>query len=259
MVLLKLLSDPEKVKAIKEMPLPTSKVELQRFLGMINYLGKFLPNLAEETSPLRLLLKKDNEFMMDEPQVDSVDRLKRLVTTAPVLGYFNSHLPTRIRTDSSSEGLGAMIEQSIDGNWFPVAYASRSLTSAEKNYAQIEKETLSIVFGCERFREYVYGRKFTVCNDHLPLKSIFSKTLTSCPPRIQRFLLRLQHYDFQFEYIPGSKLVVADTLSRAALSNKQGFDNDNEIVHHVSSVISNIPISQRKLSLTKEFCFDNDR
>ena len=175
-------SDPDKVRAITDMNMPSSKVELQRFLGMINYLGKFVKNLAKETAPLRLLLKKENEFVMDKPQVEAVKRLKDIVTSTPVLKYYDPSNPIRIRTDSSSEGLGAMLEQEMNGEWYPVAFASRSLTNAEKNYAQIEKETLSILYGCEHFYEYVYGMKFIVQNDHMPLKSIFSKALSQCPP-----------------------------------------------------------------------------
>ena len=144
---------------------------------MVNYLGKFLPNLAEETAPLRILLKKENMFVMDKPQIEATKRLKDLLTSTPVLKFYNPNSATRI---------------------------------------QIEKEILSVLFGCERSHEYVYGKTFTAPNDHMPLKSIFSKSLSQCPPRIQRFLLSLQRYEFDFEYIPGRALVVADTLSRAA-------------------------------------------
>ena len=98
-----------------------------------------------------------------------------------------------------------------------MAYASRSLSSSEKNYCQLERECLSIVFATERFNQYIFGQSFLVENDHQPLKSIFTKAINRAPPRIQRFLLRLQRYDFSMNYKPGKEIKVADTLSRAHL------------------------------------------
>ena len=239
--------DPKKIEAITAMPVPTTKVELQRFLGMVNYLGKFIPNLSDETAPLRALLRNETEFLMQKPQLDSFEKLKRLISSVPVLQFFNPNLPTRIRTDSSSVGLGAMLEQCVNGSWHPIAFASRALDKSEQNYAQIERETLSVVFGCERFHEYLYGRSFVAQNDHQPLKAVFSKSIVQCPPRIQRFFLRLQKYDFQFEYSPGKTMKVADALSRASLDRTPEIDPD-EMAHHVHSIINQIPVSETKLS-----------
>ena len=102
-------------------------------------------------------------------------------------------------------------------NGQPVAYASRSLTSAESNYAQIEKELLAILFGVEKFESFVYGKRFKVETDHKPLESILSKSLLNAPKRLQRMMLRLQNFDFEVEYKKGALLHVADTLSRAYL------------------------------------------
>ena len=110
------------------------------------------------------------------------DRLKTLISTIPVLQCYNPNLPTRLRSDSSRIGLGAMIEQEGEEEWHPVAFSSRALHTSEQNYAQIKRETLSVVFGCERFHEYVYGREFIIQNDHKPLKSIFFKSIIQCPP-----------------------------------------------------------------------------
>ena len=104
---------------------------------MINYLGKFLPNLAEETAPLRILLRKENEFVMKKPQTDAVESLQKKLTSTPVLKFYNPEAPIKIRSDSSSERLGAMLQQHIDNEWHPIAFASRSLTKAEQNYAHI--------------------------------------------------------------------------------------------------------------------------
>ena len=171
--------DPSKTEAITKMPLPRSVNDLQRFLGMINYLGKFIPNLAEHATPLRNLLKKNVVFKLQKPQFDAIEKLKTLVT-APCLKIFDSNLPTRLKTDASSVGLGAFLEQNYgtvsNEKWHPIGYSSRALRDYEKRYAQIEKETLSIVFGVERFHEYLYGHRFIVINDHKPLKSIFNRS-----------------------------------------------------------------------------------
>ena len=112
-----------------------------------------------------------------------------------------------------------------------MAYASRSLTSSEQNYCQLEKETLSIVFAFTKFHEYVYGKKIYVYNDHLPQRSIFKKSIAKAPARIQRFMLRLQRYDLEMHYIKGSLLTIPDTISRSSLKR------DNRIV---------VPASMRK-------------
>ena len=124
---------------------------------MITYLGKFIPNLAEVTSPLRTLLKKEVEFKLEKTPLDSIGKLKLLVTNAPCLKIFNPNLQTRLKIDASSEGLGALLEQNHGTLTYPkcnpVGYASQSLRDYKKRYAQIEKETLSIVFGVERFHD----------------------------------------------------------------------------------------------------------
>ena len=102
--------DPSKTDAITKMSVPQSLTELQRFLGMVNYLSKFIPNLAEVTAPLRVLLKKDVVFKLQKFQLDVIEKLKTLITSAPILKSFDSNLPTRLKTDASSEGLGALLE-----------------------------------------------------------------------------------------------------------------------------------------------------
>ena len=247
--------DPEKIKAIVDMNVPKAVNELQRFLGMINYVGKFIPNLAEIAAPLRSLLKKENEFLFQKPQIDAFEKLKAVITSPPILKFFNPNQPARVRCDASENGLGALLEQ-FDKNWHPVAYASRSCTPTEKAYASIEREALSILFGCKRFHEYIYGRKFTVFNDHKPLQVIFKKQITECPPRIQRFLYQLQKYDFVLEYSPGKTMVVSDTLSRAPIQDNRGEIDPNDMIHHINSVIRDIPISEERL---KQFREESDK
>ena len=238
--------DPRKIDAILNMPEPNNVKELQRFLGMITYLGKFIPKLSDETAPLRTLLEKDVIWTFDEPQRKAVQKLKELVTSSPVLQYYNPNVPTRVSSDASKLGLGAVLEQQHNEEWHPIAFASRSLSSAEQNYCPLERETLSIVFACERFTEYIYGLSFDVFNDHKLLKSIFTKPLYRAPARIQRFLLRLQQFDFKLHYKQGSKMFVSDALSRAALSDSTPEIPIVELNAFVDSVIPNLPMSDKR-------------
>ena len=189
---------------------------------------------------------------LQQPQLDAIQELKRLITSPPCLKFYDPNLPTRLNLDASADGLGALLEQNHGSDdspqWFPIAYASRALLPYERNYAQIEKEALSIVFGTERFHEYLYGHHFTVFNDHQPLKSIFSKSITQCPPRIQRFFMKLQKYDFDLEYSPGKTMVVSDALSRAYLNNQSTEIDQPDLIHCIQFTFDNLPISDARLT-----------
>ena len=218
---------------------------------MVNYVGKFIPNLAKHTTPLRNLLKKDVVFKLQKPQLDAIENLKTLVISAPSLRNFNSKLSTRLKTDASSVGLGAFLEQNYgtvkNEKWHPIVYSSRALRDYERRYAQIQKGTLSIVFGVKRFHEYFYGRRFIVINDHKPLKSIFNRSIISCPPRIQKLFLRLPKYNFELQYLPGKDMLVSDTLSRSQLSCSEPEFTEDSLIHHAHFVLSNLPISEARL------------
>ena len=223
---------------------------------MVNYLEKFIPNLAEHTTPLRNLLKRDVVFELQKLQLDAIDNLKTLVTSAPCRKIFDSKLPTRLKTDAISVGLRAFLEQNYgtvnNEKWHPIGYSLRALRDYEKRYVQIEKETLSIVFGDECFHEYLYGRRFIVINDHKPLKSIFNRPSISCPPYIQTFFLRLQKYDFELQYSPGKDMLVSDTLSRSHLSCSEPEFTEDSLFHDVHFVLSNLPISETRLKQFQE-------
>lgn len=148
-------------------------------------------------------------------------KLKDTLTTEPVLTFFDPSKPTKISTDASKDGLGAALLQRHDETWQPVAYASRSMTETEQRYAQIEKETLGLVFGCGKFHSYVYGLPtFTAETDHKPLISIRKKNPNDMSPRIQRMMMALQRYDFDLIYSPGKYIVLADALSQAPAPNR---------------------------------------
>ena len=161
------------------------------------------------TLPIRDILKKDVPFHWDSPQDDSFTKIKSILSSAPVLTFYDVNKSLVISCDASQSGLGALLLQ--DGK--PVAYASRALSSAETRYAQIEKELLAVVFAFTKFHQYVYSKDVTVESDHKPLEAILKKSLAAAPPRLQRMLLQLQKYSFTLHYRPGKEMVLADSLT----------------------------------------------
>jgi len=214
------LPDPSKVKAITDLPVPTAE-NLRSVIGMLNYLGRYVPNFQSIMQPLYALLKNDVEFAWGHLQQTAFDRVKELITNAPVLSFFDPHLPSVLSCDASSYGIGCVLMQNHNGCLRPVAYASRMLSSTEQRYAQIEKECLSCVWACEKFSMYLLGlESFRLLTDHKPLVPLIaSRDIDKVPARIQRLLLRLMPYRCVPEHIPGKSLVVADTLSRLPVSD----------------------------------------
>ena len=203
---------PKKIQGITEMTPPTDKQQLASFIGMVTYMGNFVPHLSHHTEPLRAMLKQDAIFTWDEMANTSFQKIKDLIAKSATkpLRYYDQRKPVTVQADASQRGLGACLLQ--DGQ--PIAYASKSLTDTETRYTNIERELLAIVFTCQRFNTYVLGRPFTVESNHKPLEMIHQKSLASAPPRLQRMLLQLQQYDVTIRYRPGKEMLLADALSR---------------------------------------------
>ena len=238
--------DPEKTRAIREFDAPTNKKELRRFFGMINYLGKFSPTLAQDTTVLRQLLKKESAWLWEEQQMREFEALKQKITSAPTLVPYDLDKEVMLSTDASSYGLGAAILHKVDGVWKPVAFASRTMSTAETRYAQIEKEALAICWGCEKFHFYLAGRDFCVETDHKPLVSVLGeKELARLPLRVQRFRIRMMGYSYTIKYTPGEKLVVADALSRAPLKELSRNSDEEGIVNEL---VEALPIAKARLA-----------
>lgn len=214
--------DPAKIQAITEMQPPSDKAALQRFLGMANYLCKFIPNFSELATPLRQLLHRDVAWCWSHQQQEAFNMLKKCITFPPVLRYFDVSKPVTITCDASQYGLGAACLQDDQ----PISYASRTLTETEMRYAQIEKELLAVVFACQKFYDYIYGKPVLVETDHQPLVTILNKPLQSAPARLQRMILKLHKFDLTLTYKKGKQLYLADTLSRAP--RKVTTKNDEE-------------------------------
>ena len=242
-----LKAGPKTIRVITNMLIPTNKSDLQRFLGMVTYLGKFIPDLSSKTTCRRQLLESSAEWQWTEHQDKALKQLKKEISSSPTLKYYDPKLQTMISVDASKYGLGAVLLQKHE-SWAPVTYASKSLTKPEQNYAQIEKETLAIVFGTRRLHDYVYGKLFVVESHHKPLQPIFSKPIACAPPRIQRFRLKLQRY-MTIQYTPGKNLPITDILLRAYLPRLPEDQLNLESQVHV--IMSNLPISETMLGKFK--------
>ena len=243
-------ADPEKVRAITEMAHPTNISELRRFCGMVNYLAKYVQGLATMMEPLHQLTRKDTIWEWMPEHSAAFDRIKKSLVSAPTLAFFDTRKQTTVQCDASQHGLGAAILQ--DGK--PVAYASRALTAAEQNYAQIEKELLAVLFGCDRFDVFTFGRLIKIESDHKPLQSIVKKPIALAPKRLQRMLLRLQRYSFELVYRKGSEMYIADTLSRLKHNtvSQSGFEKNIETIFNIENHTDSDNVTAGQLQELKE-------
>ena len=223
--------DPSKIDAIKRMEASSTKQELQSFLGMVNYLSSYIHHMSDLTSNLRNLLKKDSLFQWTETHEAEFQMPKKAISKDINLQYFDPKKPVGFQVDASQVGLGAALLQDSK----VIAYASKSLTSAETRYANIEHEMLVVVFGYLKFHHYLYGRSFVCNSDHQPLENIHLKHLSDTLPRLPRLLLKLQPYDITTKYPPGHKVAVADALSRVSPSGKTVFKGLDVTTHEMTN------------------------
>ena len=238
--------DSDKVRSIQEASHPKNIKELQSFIGLCNFYNRFIKNFSDVFSPLYKLLRKDVKFSWGIEQQKCFELIKKLFKTDIVLRTFNPKLTTAIETDASCYGIGvALMQLHADGKWYPVQFASRSLNCAEQHYSQIEREALSILFGCEKFKKFLLGCKFIVKNDHKPLQKLFGSNSSipeNCSARLQRWALRLSQFQYKVEYIKGSENVNGDFLSRFPLQETSHVDEPYEMIFVVKA-IDNLPIT----------------
>ena len=210
----------KKVKAVKDAPTPRNITEFKAYLGLLTYYGKFLPILATTLAPLYSLLHKDATWCWNSQHKEAFIHSKHLLTSETLLVHYDSTKELVLSCDASQYGIGAVLSQVYDKLEKPVAYVSRSLSSAEKNYSQLEKEGLAIVFGIKKFHNYLFGRRFTLCTDHKPLQSLLNESKaipTIASARIQRWALTLSMYEYTIKFKSGAANGNADALSRLPL------------------------------------------
>ena len=212
-----LMPDPEKIKAVHNLTTPSNVTDLRNILGLCGYYQQFVPRYAEIAAPLYELTRKEVEWCWSQVHEDAFLQLKQHMTSEPVLCLPDLNRPMELLTDASTHALGAVLQQRDEwNNPHPVAFASRVLSSAETRYCTQELECLAMIFGLSKFRTYLLGRHFRVYTDHKALLSVLSKP--SASPRITRWSLAMQEYDFDIIHIPGTLNVVPDALSRQAVA-----------------------------------------
>jgi len=229
---------PDKIKIIKDFPVPKSVSEVRSFLGVIEFYGRFVPDLATKKEPLTQLLHKGNKFQWQREQQTSFLALKDAFCCNTVLAKFDPSKDIVLRCDASPVGLGAVMEQ--DGQ--PVLFIAKTLSPAERGYAQVEREGLAVVWAVKRLHKYLYGRKFALVTDNKAVSHIFNPLKAISPiaaARIQRWALFLMAYNFNLVHKPGVENTVADALSRLRQSQEANcFD-----VCNVQSTLIDPPVN----------------
>ena len=241
-------TEEAKVRAIVEAPEPQNVGELRSFLGMVNYYGKFLPDLATTLTPLYQLLRKSAHWRWRQKQRNAFNHVKDILHSGRVLTHFDDSLPLVLACDASPYGLGAVLSHEMsDGEEKPVGFASRTLSKAKSNYSHLDKEALAIIYGVKKFHQYLHGRHFSIKTDHKPLTHIFSETRaipTMASGRIQRWALTLGGYDYSIRYREGKNMANADALSRLPLKTSPQSEvlKPPELVHLVE-FLDSTPLS----------------
>ena len=225
--------DPRKVEEIKTMTTPMSKLELQSFLGLCNYLSICVPSLSSVLQPLCELTRKNTDFQWNS-QYDTLYQCAKIhiLENWQTSCYYDQDLPVSLETDASQSGLGAVLLQ--EGK--PISFMSKALTDTQSRYSNIEREILGVVTGVKHFHQYLSGRQFTLYTDHKPIESLVLKPLVDTSPRVQRLMLHLSQYNMNVQYKAGKYLLLSDCLSR--LSNPTMQEEDESLNFHVTLIES---------------------
>ena len=247
----------DKLKSIQNINAPTNVKELQSLLGIITYLNRFSSRLAELTSPLRELTKKNVHFAWEKSHQRALDAIKKELCSAQVLSFYdpNPETTTILQCDASTKGIGAWLRQIDDaGEERIIAMASRSLTGAETRYSNIERECLAVTFGLEKFEHYLLGRRTRIETDHSPLEQIFKKNINDVPSRLQRLVLRCLKFDVDVTYKQGKSIPVADALSRVCHDHNNSPQNNEVDFITVKSQLVSLEEVRKAASLDPTLC-----
>ncbi|XP_058041724.1 uncharacterized protein K02A2.6-like [Ahaetulla prasina] len=196
-------------------------MELQDFLGLVNFYAVFLKNKATIAEPLHKLLAKNAVWSWGKAEAKAFEGVKNLLSSDSLLIQYNGTLPLVLVCDASPYGVGAVLSHRLpNGTEAPIAYYSRTMSSAERNYSQLDREALAIVSGVKKFHEYVFGRDFEIVTDHRPLLGLLAgdhPTPVALSPRLTRWTIFLAAYSYKLLHRPGKDLGHADALSRCPL------------------------------------------
>ena len=213
--------DENKLGRLKEWTPPLKGVkEVRSLMGFMSYYRAFIPHFAEITAPLTELLKKSKGWGWTEEATSAVIEGKRRLAEARARYAWDPARGDRVTTDASDVGLGAVFEQKVEGvGWAPVAFWSRKLSGAEKNYSATDKEWLAVVEAVTRhWRHWLVGRSFVLRSDHAALRQLLRTKGEQFSARQARWSERLSEFAFEFEHVPGPSNAAADALSRAPVT-----------------------------------------
>ena len=249
----------KKVEAVVEVPAPQNVSELRSFLGLLNYYGKFIPNLASILHPLHSLLRSGQPWNWSHCCQRAFETAKKSLVEAPLLAHYDQDLPIALAGDASTYGVGAVISHKMpDGTERPLAFASRTLSASERNYSQVEKEALSLIFGIKRFHQYLYGCHFTLITDHKPLTTILGPKQgvpQVAAARMQRWALLLSAYSYSIQFRPTLAHSNADGLSRLPLPADVAVGNLEDPTIFNLTQISSLPVKASDIAnATRKHC-----
>ena len=242
---------PEKVRAIQDAPDPRNVGELKSFLGLLSYYSRFLPNMSTVLAPLYLLLKSDQRWCWGSEQQKAFCKAK-LILSSQVLVHYDPSVKLQLACDASDYGIGAVLSHKFsDGSEKPIAFMSRTLNAAEKNYSQIEKEALACVVGVTRFHVYLYGRHFTLQTDHKPLMTLFNEDKAvpkQASSRIQRWAWKLAAYEYTIAFRKSKQHANADALSRLPLRETPAVSPDLPEMVLMIEELNESPVSAKAVA-----------
>ncbi|GBL54392.1 Retrovirus-related Pol polyprotein from transposon 297, partial [Araneus ventricosus] len=234
--------------SVQKITEPTCVKEVQSYLQTCSWFRRYVPHFSEIARPLSDLTKKNKTWTWREPERKAFESLKKMLISPPVLSQPDGSKPFIIRTDASSYALGAVLIQGEKPEEHVIEYASRLLSSAERNYSTTEREALAVVWALEKFRGYVENQEIIIASDHQPLKWLMS--IKSPSGRLARWALQIQSFHPKILYTPGKSNVVADLLSRPVHDNK-------EFVCNLNTISIELP-SRRSRDIREEQMKDED-
>ncbi|BES98873.1 Hypothetical Protein NTJ_11689 [Nesidiocoris tenuis] len=219
------------VTAIRDAPRPSDSTSLKSFLGMITFFIKFVPNAARILQPLYALLKKDTKWIWTTKCQQAFSRIKKILTSVPVLAHYDPKMPLKLSVDASAKAVGAVLMHKYPDGDRPIAYASQLLSDTQQKYASIEREAYAIIFGVTKFRDFLFGQKFDLITDHRPLLYIFGSKKglpVYAANRVQRWAYMMSNFDYNIRCVR-SKDNCADYLSRIDWPRTTQADTADEI------------------------------